>query len=181
MEVYEIQKRYIENLAFLPVVGNDISKKHTRLHEDWVQLLTLIETSLSVIKKSLLNQRFKMHKVERCIKALKKLIQLSPRQIQQTEAKVSVIAREDLKVDLLVSYQVHDVSWQSTYDARLETGSRNVPSKLVIVRRASIIQSTGEVWRDIAIMFSTSRPSGRNSSPEFYPVTEGFLRRLKYT
>ena len=177
IEVMATQKRYIENLAALPTTGASYSgSSQARPKEDWVQLLALIGISLTNVNKSMLEHRIEMREVNRRIQDLrKKLAALAPRQVQRSEAKVNVIAREDLTADLVVRYQVSDARWQPFYDARLETGSRNVPSKLVLTRRASIVQRTGEKWQNATLALSTARPSGRSGAPELHPVTVDFL------
>jgi len=176
IEVKEVQKRYIENLAALPSAGQPASGgAQIRPQEDWVQLLALIGTSLANVQQSLLKHRQQMREVKRRIEDLKKqLAQLAPQQVQRTEAKVSVIAGEELTADLVVRYQVRNARWQPLYDARLETGSRNVPARLSLTRRASIAQSTGEIWENASLALSTARPSGRSGAPDLYPVTVDF-------
>jgi len=176
IEVKTVQKRYIENLAGLPAAGASLSGGvQSRPKEDWVQLLALIGTSLTDVQKSLLQQNIQVRIVKRRIEDLKKkLMQLAPQQVQRTEARVNVIVGEELTADLVVRYQVRGARWRPFYDARLETGSRNAPSKLVLIRRASIAQNTGETWENASVALSTARPSGRTGAPELYPMTVDF-------
>ncbi len=176
IEVKEIQKRYIENLAALPAANQTPpSGVQGRAQEDWAQLLVLIGTSLTNIQKTLLEYRVQGREVSRRIEDLKKqLAELAPEQVQRTEARASLIAEADLTAELVIRYQVRNARWQPLYEARLETGSRNVPAKLALTRRASIAQNTGETWENAALALSTARPSGRSSAPELYPVTVDF-------
>jgi len=175
IETKEVQKRYIENLAGLPASSGPVGGGKGRPSEDWVQLLGLIGTSMADVQKSLHGQRIKVREAKRRIDDLKKqLASLAPQQEQRTEAKINVVVGAGLTADLLVRYQVRNARWRPYYDARLETGSRNVPSKLVLIRRASIAQGTGEAWTDVAMALSTARPSGRSGAPRIYPVTVDF-------
>ena len=166
-----VQKRFVENLAGLPTAGGNAGGKHAGPPQDWVQLLALIGTSLGELHDAILELRVGVREKTRKIEDLKKeLAALAPQQIRRTEVKVNVIAASKLEVDLTVKYQVRNARWMPLYDARLETGSRNVPSKLSLTRRASIAQQTGEEWKNVIVSLSTARPSGRSSAPELYPL-----------
>ncbi|MEM6497750.1 MAG: mucoidy inhibitor MuiA family protein [Pseudomonadota bacterium] len=175
IESREIQKRYVENLASLPTSGGRPSSNEGRPQQDWVQLLALIGTSLGEIQDATLQLRVQVRETTRKIDDLKKeLAALAPQQVRRTEVKVRVTASSELEADLIVKYQVRNARWTPFYDARLETGSRNVPSKLSLTRRASISQQTGEEWSDVNISLSTARPSGRSGAPEIYPIKVDF-------
>ncbi len=180
IETKEVQKRYIENLAGLPAAAPPLSGGKVRGQEDWAHLLGLIGTSMADVQKSLLRQRIKVRETQRRIDDLKKqLAGLAPQQEQRTQAKVNVVAGDALSADLVIRYQVRSARWRPLYDARLETGSRNVPPKLVLTRRAAIVQTTGEAWKDVAVALSTARPSGRSGAPEIYPITVDFYEPPK--
>ena len=170
-----VQKRFVENLAGLPTAGGNTGGKDAGPQQDWVQLLALIGTSLGEIQDAILQLRVSVRETTRKIEDLKKeLAALAPQQIRRTEVKVNVIAASKLEADLTVKYQVRNARWTPLYDARLETGSRNVPSKLSLTRRASIAQQTGEEWKNVVVALSTARPSGRSGAPELYPLKVDF-------
>ena len=47
--------------------------------------------------------------------------------------------------------------WAPLYDARLDSGTRERKPALELVRRAEIVQQTGEDWSDVALSVSTVR------------------------
>ena len=113
-----------------------------------------------------------MRDIERRITDLKKkLASLAPGRIQRTEVKVSVIASQDLDAELAVTYQVGSAAWTPTYSARLDSGSRSLPAKLTLTRRALVQQSTDEVWDDVILELSTTRPAARSSAPKLSTLT----------
>ncbi|MGI9425374.1 MAG: mucoidy inhibitor MuiA family protein [Hyphomicrobiaceae bacterium] len=175
IETKEIQKRYIENLAGLPTAGGGSGSNQGAPQQNWTELLALIGTSLVDVQKAILAKRVEARTTQREIKDLqRKLSELAPQQVQRTEVKINVSAEAALNAELVVRYQVSRAGWTPLYDARLETGSRNVPPKLTLIRRATIAQKTGEVWTDVDVALSTARPSGRSGAPELYPVTVDF-------
>ncbi len=65
-----------------------------------------------------------------------------------------------LNVDLL--YQISNVSWQPTYDARLDVKS----GKLELVQYGSVWQRTGEDWDNVKLTLSTAQPSRGAGLPD---------------
>ena len=64
-----------------------------------------------------------------------------------------------------VSYTVRGARWAPLYDARLDTGTRERKPALELVRRAEIVQQTGEDWSDVALSVSTVRTAKGGSAP----------------
>jgi uncharacterized protein (TIGR02231 family) len=54
------------------------------------------------------------------------------------------------------------------------TGSRAVPPKLALTRRASITQRTAEPWGNVALSLSTTRPAAGSAAPQLRPLTVDF-------
>ena len=55
--------------------------------------------------------------------------------------------------------------WAPTYDAMLTTGREDGEPTIELVRRADIVQNTGEDWTDVALTLSTTRPTGGTDAP----------------
>ena len=60
--------------------------------------------------------------------------------------------------------------WAPLYDARLDTGTRERKPALELVRRAEIVQQTGEDWNNIALTVSTVRTAKGGSGPALSPL-----------
>ncbi|MGQ0673915.1 MAG: mucoidy inhibitor MuiA family protein [Hyphomicrobium sp.] len=174
----ETQKSLIANLAQLPTrpapsAGGDRG-------EDWPQVLALIASGSREAQRGLVEAQVKIRDVDRRIQDIEgKLAALAPAKEERTEVKVFVSAATPLEAVFTVRYQVPNASWQPMYDARLATGAKNVAPKLDLTRRASITQSTGEVWDQVALTLSTTRPSAGASAPELYPTTVDFEPEMK--
>ena len=84
--------------------------------------------------------------------------------------------RIDLNTDaaapalLRVTYAVPGARWMPVYDARLDTGGKDHKPSLELVRRAEIVQTTGEDWTDVALAVSTVRTAHGGSAPELRPL-----------
>jgi uncharacterized protein (TIGR02231 family) len=69
---------------------------------------------------------------------------------RKMEVRIDLSADAASKATLRVSYTVRGARWQPLYDARLNTGARDREPALELVRRAEIVQQTGEDWTDVA-------------------------------
>jgi hypothetical protein len=71
---------------------------------------------------------------------------------------------------LRVTYSVRGARWMPLYDARLDTGTPERKPALELVRRAEILQQTGEDWNDVALTVSTVRTAKGGSAPSLSPL-----------
>lgn len=172
VEAKNVQKTFITNLTQLP--GRP-APQGGGASENWSGIFDLIGGRLADLQRVILETNLKMRALGRQIADLKtRLQELAPAQVTRTELALNVFAAQDLEAELTVIYQVHSASWSPVYDARLETGSRNVPAKLVLTRRAEVRQSTDEAWSGVAVSLSTTRPSARSVAPTLNPLIVDF-------
>ncbi|MDI1265795.1 MAG: mucoidy inhibitor MuiA family protein [bacterium] len=86
------------------------------------------------------------------------------------EVRIEVAAAAATKATLRVTYAVRNARWTPIYDARLDTGSKDRKPALELVRRAEIVQATGEDWSNVALSVSTVRTARGGSAPELKPL-----------
>jgi len=177
----QTQKTLLGNLAQMP--GRPLEGKESSQpvpQTDWAQVLALIGTGMTQAQRSALEAEVTKRELDRKIEELeKKLSEVVPARVQQTEVKVFVNAAAPLDAELTVRYQVRNASWRPRYDARLDTGSKTAASRLDLTRRAEIRQSTGESWDNITLRLSTTRPTAQAAAPELHTVTVDFEPELK--
>jgi len=89
---------------------------------------------------------------------------------RKMEVRIDINSDAAASATLLVSYTVRGARWSPIYDARLDTGGRERKPSLNIVRRAEIVQATGEDWRDVDLAVSTVRTAKGGSAPELRPL-----------
>jgi uncharacterized protein (TIGR02231 family) len=82
------------------------------------------------------------------------------------EVRIDLAAAAATKTTLRVTYAVRGARWTPLYDARLDTGAKDRKPALELVRRAEIIQTTGEDWSNIALSVSTVRSALGGKAPE---------------
>lgn len=91
---------------------------------------------------------------------------------EEQRALLAVVVRSGAAAEgrLTVTYNIDRAGWQPVYDLRLtrKTG------ELAIDRGALVRQDTGENWRDVALVLSTTRPAEQTEPAEVWP----WLRRI---
>ncbi len=175
----ETQKALIGNLAQLPVRPAPGAGQGGGA-EDWQRVLSIISQGTADASRAQIEAQAKIRALDHKIEDLEnKLSSLVPAKTDQTEVKVHVEAASPLEADLTIRYQVASAGWTPLYDARLQTGTKTAPSKLDLVRRASISQKSGENWDGVAMQLSTARPSAGAAAPDLSPMTVDFEQELK--
>ncbi|MDX2307450.1 MAG: mucoidy inhibitor MuiA family protein [Hyphomicrobium sp.] len=173
MQAAEMQRQLVANLAQLPT--RPAPAEQPGKVEDWSQILGTIASGSAEAQRNLLEAQVKIRTLDRQISDLEgKLASLAPSEDARTEVKVNVAAATPLDADLVIRYQVGNASWTPLYDARLSTGDKSQPPALAITRNAEIRQSTGEVWSDVGLTLSTTRPSAGATAPVLNPVIVDF-------
>jgi uncharacterized protein (TIGR02231 family) len=175
IHVAEAERAYLQNLSKLPQTSGAASSSGS--HEDWNALFGVIGSHSAEVAKTVTEAKLKQRKIERDIKELRKEYETAEgRPEDRTQVRVYVRADAPLEATLSVRYQVGAASWTAFYDARLATGDKEkgAASTLGITRRASIAQTTGEDWEDVALALSTTRPGTATAAPDLNMLSVDF-------
>ncbi len=165
------QQEYIRELTRLPSRPPRRNDDDQNTQTDWSALFDVIGEKMASLNEEVLKTKIKQREIDHKIADLeKKLKAQPPKRDRRTQVKINVKADKDLKAALKVHYQVRQASWQPFYEARLQTKGGSDKAKLMLTRRASISQRTGEDWTDIAISLSTTRPNEGTSPPVLRPL-----------
>jgi uncharacterized protein (TIGR02231 family) len=89
---------------------------------------------------------------------------------RKMEVRIDVGAEAATSATLRVSYAVRGARWSPLYDARLDSGARDRKPSLELVRRAEIVQNTGEDWQDVQLAVSTVRTAKGGNAPDLRPL-----------
>ncbi len=177
IETAETQKGFIKQLAELPARPVQPPATPTAMpREDWSQILALIGSSMVDANRAIQDAEVRIREIDRRVADLEKELDAqAPPLEERTEVTVHLAAAVPLEADIVVRYQVPHASWTPIYDARLATGGKNVAPQLTLTRRATITQRTGEVWENVALTLSTTRPTGNVAAPDLKPITVDFV------
>ena len=89
---------------------------------------------------------------------------------RKMEVRIDLAADAATATTLRVTYSVRGARWVPIYDARLDTGTASRKPALELVRRAEIVQQTGEDWSDVELAVSTVRTAKGGNAPELRPL-----------
>jgi len=98
---------------------------------------------------------------------------------RKMEVRIDLSASTAAPALLRVTYSVRGARWLPLYDARLDSGARERKASLALVRRAEIVQSTGEDWTDVALSVSTVRTARGGNAPELHPLIVRYPQPLR--
>ncbi|KAG9079345.1 hypothetical protein FRC06_007807, partial [Ceratobasidium sp. 370] len=92
-----------------------------------------------------------------------------------TKVTVTVLAEVDGEAELMLTYVVSHASWTPLYDVRASIAkSPDATSTIALHYRASITQTTGEDWSDVALTLSTASPQLGSDVPNLSSWRIGF-------
>jgi len=93
---------------------------------------------------------------------------------RKMEVRIDLAADAPTSATFRVTYAVPGARWRPLYDARLDSGARDRKASLELVRRAEILQASGEDWNGVALAVSTVRTARGGSVPELRPLIVGY-------
>jgi len=92
--------------------------------------------------------------------------ELSPPNRVETIVSINVAAQSAAEGSFEIEYKIDQAGWQPVYDANLILGDTADGAKVDLNRRAQVRNASGEIWDNVQLALSTSRPSSATSAPE---------------
>jgi uncharacterized protein (TIGR02231 family) len=160
------RRKFAERFAETSPTGLG-EKGEARPLSEWRAAFTAVAEEIATADSAVREARIKQRDLDREITRLEvERIATPPKKL---EVRIDLAADTAAPALLRVTYAVRGARWTPLYDARLETGSRDRKPALELVRRAEIVQTTGEDWADVALSVSTVRTAHGGSAPELRP------------
>jgi uncharacterized protein (TIGR02231 family) len=163
IDAAEAEKRAIERLT---LASAESAAKERGLDIDAARKAwTALGEATAAVNMRLVSERAKAVDLESEIKALENLDQrrMSIPTQNRLDLAIAIEALRDLTASIAVTYRVRDARWLPVYDAQLSTSAKPA---LTLVRRADIIQRTGEDWADAKLTLATQRIARGTAAPE---------------
>ena len=155
----EFAQRFANNVPF--GLGE---KGEARPLTEWRAAFGAVADEIATADAAMRDARQKQREIDRELARLDFELKSNPP--RKMEVRVDLAASANARSTLRVTYTVRGARWQPLYDARLDSGSRERKPAIELVRRAEIVQQTGEDWSDVALSVSTVRTSKGGSAPE---------------
>jgi uncharacterized protein (TIGR02231 family) len=165
----DYQKRLLLSLADKQLVPSSDEKSKAVDAAQLGSLLDLVSAKLNVISKVIHEAQIRQRDIDKQVGEFhNKLAGIAPAQVARMQVAVHLTAPAETNGTFKVKYRVGNAGWAPFYDARLTTPEKNQKSRIELVRRAEVMQSTGESWTNVALTLSTARPLGATSAPDLW-------------
>lgn len=130
-------------------------------------LVDLVGARLTTISKSIHDAQLRQKAIDKSVADLNvRAGSLAPDEVAHMQVSLHVVASAAMTGSVKVSYRIGGAGWQPFYDAKLAIPPKGEKAKLEIIRRAEVMQNTGEVWDNVAMTLSTARPTGSTAAPD---------------
>lgn len=143
--------------------------------ERWTRELVAIAEREGVVRRAIveLDAQHAITKAKKSVadEHLATLSAVAPREIATVTLDLAVTVAEEVEVE--IDYVVAGAAWRPCHSARaLDDGA-----KVAFRSEACVWQATGEDWTDVALFFSTERPSLGTTPPALEPDVVVSMRR----
>ncbi len=133
---------------------------------DWDKAWNAVSDGLSKVAEEIQSVQLRQRRVSEEIRALRrsnrgKTSGSRARRI----VSISVSGAAAGKARLYLTYRVRAARWRPVYDARLQAAAKPGKPVLELVRRASVVQWTGEDWNSVTLTVSTVRTNRGTQAP----------------
>ncbi|KEP48031.1 mucoidy inhibitor A [Rhizoctonia solani 123E] len=164
-----------EQSQFLASYGKTLDSKNVNI-EDVQRFLDIFGPRQIGVAKHIQELDVQIGKASKELdEARSKLYQNKQGEKRGTRVTVTVLAETDGKAELMLTYVVSNASWTPLYDIRAAIAkSPDATSKMMLHYRASITQTTGENWPEVALTLSTASPQLGSQVPTLSPWKIGF-------
>lgn len=148
LEAARLAKAYLQNLTKVTQISTDGTLANNARD---------LETQAASINKRILDIRQRQARAQ---DALNQMMVGSATSTRNSVTQVSVRTASRSPSSVKLHYQVRGAGWEPTYQARLNTESK----ELSITASAVIAQQTGENWSNIPVTLSTVNPNQNTTS-----------------
>ena len=161
------RKQFAERFAAQTPFGLG-EKGEARPLSEWRTAFSVVADEIKSANEAIRAFRLKQRDLDLEIRQVEAALQANPP--RKMEVRIDLAANAVSRATFRVSYTMRGARWAPLYDARLDTGTRERKPALELIRRAEIVQQTGEDWNDVALSVSTVRTAKGGSGPELRPL-----------
>ena len=159
----EARRKFAERFAEAAPAGLG-EKGEARPLAEWRAAFAAVSEEVATADTAIREAQRKQREIDREIALLESDRAAKPP--AKLEVRIDLAAQAATRATLRVTYAVRNARWAPLYDARLETGAKDRKPALELVRRAEIVQTTGEDWPNVTLRVSTVRTTRGGSAPE---------------
>jgi uncharacterized protein (TIGR02231 family) len=147
-------------------------KAGARPLSEWRAAFTAVAEEVAAADEAIRKAKLQQRDLNRDLARLKAQRNVHPP--RKMEVRIDISAGAAVRATLRVSYSVRGARWLPMYDARLDSGTGHAKPSLELIRRAQVIQNSGEDWINVALSASTVRTTKGGDAPELRPLIVRF-------
>jgi len=147
-------------------------KGEARPLADWRAAFSAVADEIASADAAIRDAEHRRRDIDRDLEKFKAERDANPP--RKMEVRIDLSADAATQATLRVSYTVRQARWQPLYDARLDTGGQDRKPSIDLIRRAQIVQHSGEDWTDVALTVSTVRTAKGGNAPQLPPLIVGY-------
>ena len=161
------RRKFAERFADASPAGLG-EKGEARPLSEWRAAFAAVAEEIAAADNTVRTAKIKQRDIDREIARLEAERNATPP--KKLEVRIDLSAEASAPALLRVTYAVRGARWTPAYDARLDTAGKDGKPSLELIRRAEIVQTTGEDWADVALAVSTVRTALGGSAPDLRPL-----------
>ena len=161
------RRKFAERFAEVSPAGLG-EKGEARPVAEWRAAFAAVGEEIAVADAAIREAERKQRDVDREIARLE--ADRASKPPSKLEVRIDLAANAPTQATLKVTYAVRHARWLPLYDARLDTGAKDRKPAIELVRRAEILQTTGEDWSDVSLSVSTVRTARGGNAPDLSPL-----------
>lgn len=173
----QIEIQVLQNEEHLLKLNQIASGNQTGINAvELEKLLEIQKRRLLFIHQNVYKNQKTLIETDNKIRAIKQRITLESKNLPNTNAVINLIlfASKSQQVQLEISYFTHQASWTPMYDIH----SKGIGNKGSLTYKASILQSTGEIWDQVKLSLSAANPANNYVSPKLQKEFVDFERPI---
>ncbi|TNE28142.1 MAG: mucoidy inhibitor MuiA family protein [Alphaproteobacteria bacterium] len=146
---------------------NEEIKSFTLQPLQWISAAKKMQEEAAAVKQAQQRHDINIRDLNEAVQKVKRelsSLRTGSRSSYEVTVPLEAMAATELELDL--TYQSGNASWQPIYDARLDTES----GELVLVQYGAVRQLSGEDWQNVALTLSTARPHRSAALPPLNPI-----------
>jgi uncharacterized protein (TIGR02231 family) len=167
----DARRKFVERFAESSPAGLG-EKGEARPLAEWRAAFSAVAEEVAAADDAIRAAKLRQREIDRELARLDSERKANPP--RKMEVRIDLAAEAAGSATLRVTYSVRGARWVPLYDARLDTGTGDRKPALELVRRAEIVQQTGEDWSDVALAVSTVRTAKGGSAPSLPPLIVHF-------
>ncbi|CAE6449401.1 unnamed protein product [Rhizoctonia solani] len=161
VEALKKQRSVVENqISFLDRYGRSVDGQNSNI-ESLGHFLDVYGSRRDTLDKKMQELSIKVDRAEKMLRRVtKKNLGRETKGLRRTKITITVMSKEEEgKAELMLAYVVLNASWIPVYDIRASVSSSpSSSSSIALNYRASLTQTTGEDWPEVALTLSTATP-----------------------